>query len=179
MKECYLCYTNYEESRMHDEFICVYCRQDVDPIELMREIKQFKISNKFTRNLPEGVREKLHKKAGYLCQYCYERPSAHIDHIVPWSFVGKHEIDNLMAVCARCNLWCSSKVFNSLEEKRMFVRKKLLLKRKKQPIPIWIESELKEVSYNLRFGFKIVVKDIEEGLNVMYKLRKEGYNPII
>jgi len=66
---------------------------------------------------------------GELCFYCEIEPSMCIDHIVPVSFGGGDEIENLVPSCNRCNLTAGDKVFGDVSQKRQYIlgnRKKRL-----------------------------------------------------
>lgn len=54
------------------------------------------------------------------CQYCGESASC-VDHIVPWSYGGSDDDDNLVAACHICNLIASGKVFDTIDEKRVHI----------------------------------------------------------
>lgn len=60
---------------------------------------------------------------GQICQYCGEF-ATHIDHVVPVSYGGSHDFDNLVLSCAQCNLTASDKVFDSFNDKFEYIRKK-------------------------------------------------------
>lgn len=175
MSECYLCFQEYPSERMHDDFICVYCFQDTDIPALIEENQKLKIKNPFTRYLPDSVRLQIFKEAEYVCQYCYEKQANQIDHIIPWSFLLRHDSDNLVASCGRCNRLASNKIFASIEEKRIFIRNILLARRRKKIIPIWTKQELDKMSYELRTGFKVVVKNDTEAQKVALELKSKGY----
>jgi len=57
--------------------------------------------------VPDTVRYDVLRRAGGKCELCgcssKERP-IHVDHILPRSRKGKNDIDNLQALCDRCNL---------------------------------------------------------------------------
>ena len=40
----------------------------------------------------------------FYCRIAITKKSAHIDHVVPWSFSHDDGLDNLVAACAACNL---------------------------------------------------------------------------
>ena len=42
------------------------------------------------------------KRDSYICQYCGE-DATQVDHVIPRSRGGGHELDNLLACCAKCN----------------------------------------------------------------------------
>jgi hypothetical protein len=54
------------------------------------------------------------------CRYCGD-PAETVDHIVPWSYGGRDDEDNLTAACAICNVLAANKVFDTFEEKRRSV----------------------------------------------------------
>lgn len=72
---------------------------------------------------------KLIEIHGEMCFYCQIEPSLCIDHIIPVSYGGNDEIENLVPSCNRCNLTASDKVFNDVYHKRQYIlanRKKKL-----------------------------------------------------
>jgi hypothetical protein len=56
------------------------------------------------------------------CGYCFEKWATCWDHIIPYSLGGPTNTDNLMPACRACNAMLSDKVFDSIEEKREYVR---------------------------------------------------------
>ena len=42
------------------------------------------------------------KRDSYICQYCGE-DATQVDHVIPRSRGGGHELENLLACCAMCN----------------------------------------------------------------------------
>jgi hypothetical protein len=58
----------------------------------------------------------LVKVYGQSCYYCGEFATC-IDHIIPVSYGGGNDIENLVLSCSWCNLLASDRVFESLEEK--------------------------------------------------------------
>jgi 5-methylcytosine-specific restriction endonuclease McrA len=68
-----------------------------------------------------ALRAYIIERDGGLCFYCeYEATEA--DHIVPWSYGGTDDEDNLVACCDICNRIANDKVFDTLEEKRLYLR---------------------------------------------------------
>lgn len=66
---------------------------------------------------------------GSLCFYCQIEPATTIDHIIPVSFGGSDDIENLVPACITCNLTASDKVFDDVWVKRQYIigrRKKKL-----------------------------------------------------
>ena len=65
------------------------------------------------RNIPAGMRFNVLRRDNFTCQYCGRSApdvELHIDHVVPWSKVKEHKIDNLKVACSDCNLGKSDKM---------------------------------------------------------------------
>ena len=60
-----------------------------------------------------------------ICGYCFDRMATGYDHILPVSFRVDNTDSNLYPSCRRCNSIAYNKIFNSLEEKREYVRQRL------------------------------------------------------
>lgn len=70
---------------------------------------------------------KLIEVFGQSCVYCYKDLSDqqyHIDHIVPLAFGGTNSITNLVISCPKCNLIASDKVFDTINDKRLYILSK-------------------------------------------------------
>ena len=50
----------------------------------------------------KNQRLRVLKRDGYICAYC-GGDATQVDHIIPRSAGGGHELDNLVACCAPCN----------------------------------------------------------------------------
>lgn len=61
------------------------------------------------RSIDPLKRLKILKRDSYKCKNCGDSPSINenteleIDHIIPYSLGGSHEIENLQVLCKRCN----------------------------------------------------------------------------
>lgn len=62
---------------------------------------------------------------GALCSYCDQKPATDLDHISPHSYSFNQAKENLTPACRRCNLLAGSKVFDSFEEKRIYILDRL------------------------------------------------------
>ena len=62
------------------------------------------------------TRARILERDQFLCQYCTDWAST-VDHILPHSFGGTDDPDNLVAACRFCNNKASDKVFDSFQEK--------------------------------------------------------------
>ena len=77
-------------------------------------------TSKRKRPLNPSLRYKILDRDGNTCGYCgYE--ATQIDHIVPYSYGGRDDEDNLISCCAICNCIASDRVFDTLDEKRAFI----------------------------------------------------------
>ncbi|PFS47135.1 HNH endonuclease [Bacillus cereus] len=55
---------------------------------------------------PIEVKEQLLKQQEYSCKCCNKKMSianSHLDHIIPWTYVGDELADNLQMLCTDCN----------------------------------------------------------------------------
>lgn len=68
----------------------------------------------FRPAIPTHVRKAVRERDGERCVYCGDEAGPfHLDHVVPYSRGGDHEVDNLVVACATCNV---SKGAKTLEE---------------------------------------------------------------
>jgi hypothetical protein len=80
---------------------------------------------------PSGLRTASYRKHwpalvntyGQACYYCGEFATC-IDHVIPASYGGSNDFDNLVLSCALCNLLASDIVFDDVEEKRLYILKR-------------------------------------------------------
>jgi hypothetical protein len=67
-----------------------------------------------SRSLPLRLRYEVLRRDSYTCQYCGRKAplvQLHVDHVIPWSIVKEHKIENLVTACAECNLGKSDKFY--------------------------------------------------------------------
>lgn len=57
---------------------------------------------------------------GQTCYYCNEFATC-IDHIIPVSYGGSNELENLVLSCSLCNLLAGDKVFSNIDEKQSYI----------------------------------------------------------
>ena len=66
--------------------------------------------SKSTRTISDKLRYQVLKRDNFKCCACGASPAKdpsvelHIDHIIPWSKGGETKLDNLQALCSRCNI---------------------------------------------------------------------------
>lgn len=166
-------YCGIETNAMYDAYICITCRNNHDPKEVIDRFEGLETA--FTRSIPELVRRDIFREAGGLCQYCFVEDATEIDHIIPYSFIKNHSPDNLIASCMSCNRCVSNKMFYSLSAKREYIQDRQLKKAKRQNIAIWTWAELQELSYTLRGGKKIVVGNLDEAKRLYDRLMDMGF----
>ena len=73
-------------------------------------------------NKPKRTRIGRHIPRNTPCGYCFEKWATCWDHIIPYSLGGPTNTENLMPACAACNGLLHDKVFNTVQEKREYVR---------------------------------------------------------
>ena len=55
---------------------------------------------------PDGLKTRLLKEQKGMCPYCGKKidiSNSHLDHIIPWEFVGDELDNNYQMLCSRCN----------------------------------------------------------------------------
>ena len=65
------------------------------------------IDNNKGRNIPVSLRFEVLRRDNFTCRYCGRKApqvELHIDHVIPWKDVKKHDINNLVTSCKDCNL---------------------------------------------------------------------------
>ena len=76
-------------------------------------VQQGKDKHPKGRAIPKGMRFDVLKRDNYTCMYCGSKApevTLHVDHIIPWTLVKKHEIKNLVTACSACNQGKSAKI---------------------------------------------------------------------
>ena len=60
------------------------------------------------------------------CGYCYQEWATVFDHIIPVARGGKNNRENLEPACERCNRLLGCRVFDSLKDKKEWLRGRLI-----------------------------------------------------
>lgn len=68
-----------------------------------------------------GHRAQALERDGGACRYCGD-PATCADHVVPFAFGGRNDLENLVAACHACNTVAGDLVFDSFEDKLAYVR---------------------------------------------------------
>ena len=61
-------------------------------------------------SIPKHIRREVFSRAGYKCVYCGSQYRLEIDHVLPWSKGGAHNISNFVCACRKCNRQKSDKI---------------------------------------------------------------------
>lgn len=77
--------------------------QQID--RMLELIQAFLKKSEYRKNIPIELRERLLIKQDYKCPFCGKciDISSHVDHIVPFKYVGDELDDNLQMLCGTCN----------------------------------------------------------------------------
>jgi len=73
------------------------------------------------RELGVAKKREILERDAFTCIYCGEDAEV-VDHVVPFSYSGCEDDDNLVASCSLCNLLASDMVFTSLIEKARYIK---------------------------------------------------------
>lgn len=88
-------------------------------------MKQYNVRAQMRRSkstkIPIAIRNEIFERDEYTCVYCGFAATA-LDHVVPFSYGGSDEPDNLVACCSICNTLLSNRIFPSVAAKRSFLR---------------------------------------------------------
>jgi len=83
--------------------------------------------------IPRKIRLKVYERDNYICAYCEKdlykdflagNGKITVDHFIPYIGRGEAEINNLFTACKKCNCSKYSKLFNSIEEVREYLKSK-------------------------------------------------------
>jgi hypothetical protein len=90
-------------------------------------MNQYNTRAQFSRRLRHPIsqakRQLILDRDANVCCYCgYEATT--VDHIVPYTYGGSDDEDNLVACCSICNSIANNRVFDTISEKRAFVRER-------------------------------------------------------
>lgn len=93
---------------------------------LVRPLHQGQFSEKSGRRKPdEAQRVSLWESQGGRCAVCRRaitRQQSHVDHIIPWDYVGDELENNLQVLCQRCNKQKGNRLAATLHH--LFLEKK-------------------------------------------------------
>lgn len=98
------------------------------------------------------------------CVYCGCFANSR-DHFIPFSYNHsgkrfdnfKQDKENIYPACSECNSIAGNKIFDTIEEKRLYIQLRLQKKYSKilKNYAVWEKEELEELSYKLRKGIKL------------------------
>jgi hypothetical protein len=70
------------------------------------------------------LRKQVLERDNWTCTYCGNEANT-ADHVIPRRYGGVDDLTNLVAACQRCNKIASGNIFESLEQKKGWMRKTL------------------------------------------------------
>jgi 5-methylcytosine-specific restriction endonuclease McrA len=82
---------------------CVRIVDWLDFNESLAEADARRAIDRFRKELSEDVRREVYSRDGYRCVICGSSDQLSIDHIVPVSLGGTHDLENLQTLCIPCN----------------------------------------------------------------------------
>lgn len=62
------------------------------------------------RPIPKSIRLQVFSRDGWKCRHCGQGKNLSVDHIVPWSRGGAHDMENFQTLCRPCNSSKGAKV---------------------------------------------------------------------
>jgi 5-methylcytosine-specific restriction endonuclease McrA len=114
MKKIYYRSTNdIDAIRQIVRNICRLSLPEQDLEWLNNCVKAFMKKKPHRKQLSNAFRQELWNKQGKKCRICGKEILAndgHIDHIVPWDYVGDELVNNYQVLCSDCNLHKSNHV---------------------------------------------------------------------
>jgi DNA-directed RNA polymerase subunit RPC12/RpoP len=89
------------------------------------------------RYLKESEKEEILEKQDYRCTYCEQRFGATVfyklretilkitwDHVFPFVYTHNNDLENFVACCHICNSWKRARIFNNINEVKVYVTEK-------------------------------------------------------
>lgn len=90
------------------------------------------------RGIPAGIRRRVLDAYQHKCAYCGAYANT-VDHVIPWSYVRRHDLSNLVAACNDCNIMVKDKMFKSFDAKRDYILER-------RQIPKWERRRAARIS---------------------------------
>ncbi len=102
--------TNEETGILITKICLAVVKRDSEYLSMfsfLGEIKTRVVGNRPA--IPKWMREQIMERDHFKCQKCGNQMWLQIDHIVPYSIIGRHSIENLQILCKSCNMKKSNK----------------------------------------------------------------------
>ncbi len=102
-----------DATRLVVQNVCHLALSESDIVWLDKCINAFLIKKAHRQHIPDSIRKGLWQKQDHKCCVCSKVISendGHVDHIVPWDFVGDELENNYQLLCSACNLHKSNHV---------------------------------------------------------------------
>ena len=113
VKKVYFSTNDFDATKMVVQSIC-HCSLTEEDISWVTScIKAFFQKGDSRKQISRDEKKQLLRKQNDRCAICgapIDEKNAHIDHIIPWDFVGDNLRDNLQGLCPNCNLTKSNHV---------------------------------------------------------------------
>lgn len=113
VKKKYFLYSDLEATKKVVNFICKCRLSDSDLIWMNKCIKAFLDKTDKRKAISDIEKNRIINKQNNKCALCGKElmpHDIHIDHIIPWDYVGDELEDNYQALCSDCNLHKSNHV---------------------------------------------------------------------
>ncbi len=113
VKKMYFSSTDLKATKKVVERLCGCKLAENDLLWMNTCIKAFLDKKDKRETIPESEKKLLMERQQYRCAICgdkIDRKTVHVDHIIPWDYVGDELKDNYQALCPDCNLHKSNHV---------------------------------------------------------------------
>lgn len=113
VKKLYFSMNDIEATKMITREVFHCCLSDDDISWMARCIKAFFEKNDHREVIKQDEKRRLLHNQSYRCAICgapINEKNMHVDHVIPWDYVGDRLSDNLQGLCSDCNLSKSSHV---------------------------------------------------------------------
>lgn len=83
---------------------------------------EIEVKKRTRKSISRSLRFNVLRRDNFSCIICGRSApevELHVDHIIPWSIVKEHVIDNLVTTCKDCNLGKSDKILSKEEIKKI------------------------------------------------------------
>ena len=113
VKKLYFSTSDLKATKKVIKCLCDCELSEEDLLWMNNCIKAFLDKKEKREYIPDTVKSMLLEKQGYRCAICgdkIDRNTVHIDHIIPWDYVGDELKDNYQALCSDCNFHKSNHV---------------------------------------------------------------------
>lgn len=114
-------YFNYNDEEAAEKILFIACKCKLPDSDLrwLNQCIKAAMSKRDKRiSIPNSVKNDLLRKQNGRCQICkcpIDINNLHVDHIIPWDYVGDELPDNYQGLCSECNLGKSNHVAEAVQ----------------------------------------------------------------